>query len=97
MKCFICTSPFQAYNTELNKHITIHTGACFVHLDNGRANDQGLLLLYGITADDDKKMWVQENVFKEYFEETIVPAEIAANGVHPYIASRQTMLEALYA
>jgi polyphosphate kinase len=96
MKTFICKSPFQAYNTVLNKHTVIHTGACFISLSDGKANEQGLLLLHGITADDDKKMWVREHVFKEYFEPTVTPVEFQDVEKLP-IPARQTMLEALYA
>ncbi len=95
MKTFICKSPFQAYNTVLNKHTTIHTGACFISISDGKANDEGLLLLHGITADDDKKMWIRESVFQEYFELTPTPVEFQSD--KPPIPGRQTMLEALYA
>ena len=96
MKTFMCSTPFQAYNTELNEHTTIHTGACFISLSDGQANEQGLLLLHGITADDDKKMWIREHVFKEYFEPTLTPPEFQNADKQP-IPGRQTMLEALYA
>lgn len=96
MKTFMCTSPFQAYNTELNQHTTIHTGACFISFSDGKANEEGLLLLHGITADDDKKMWIREHVFNEYFEPTFTPIEFQ-NADKPPIPRRQTMLEALYA
>lgn len=90
MKTFICKSPFQAYNTVLNKHTVIHTGACFVSESDGNANEDGLLLLHGITADDDKKMWIREHVFHEYFEEVPTPIDV-------FIPNKQTMFEALYA
>lgn len=96
MKTFMCHTPFQAYNTELNKYTTIHTGACFISQSDGQANEQGLLLLHGITADDDKKIWIREHVFKEYFELTLTPPEFQ-NTDKPPIPRRQTMLEALYA
>lgn len=35
MNTFICKSPFQVYNTVLNKHTVIHTGACFISLSDG--------------------------------------------------------------
>ena len=96
MKTYICVSPFQAYNTVLNKHSTIHTGACFVHMEDGKPNEQGLLLLYGITADDDKKMWIRQHVFQEYFQEMLTPDEIHQDAIQK-IANKQTMWEALYA
>lgn len=95
MKTFMCTSPFQAYNTKLNKHTTIHTGACFISLSNGKANNENMLLLHGITADDDKKMWVRKSVFEEYFEETPTEPALLAGYKPPLYG--QTMLEALYA
>lgn len=96
MTVFMCKSPFQAYNTELNKHTTIHTGACFISLSDGQANEAGLLLLHGITADNDKKMWIHEHVFKKYFESALTPAEFQ-DADKLLIPERQTMLEALYA
>ncbi len=94
MKTFICKHPFQAYNTALNKYTTIHTGACFVSLSDGQPNNDCMLLLFGITADDDKKMWIAEKVFKEYFEETTTDAALQS-GYKPPLHG-QTVYEALY-
>lgn len=95
MKTFMCKLPFRVYNTELNKYTTLHAGSCFVSLSDGQANEEGMLLLHGIDADNDKKMWIYKPVFQRYFKPA--PAYVQSQGAtHPFIQKPQTMLEALY-